>query len=151
MTSSFGARGYVRPLAGLMTIATIGLIIALTVGLFRGSLTETVPVTVISQRAGLVMNPDAKVKMRGVQVGKVDSIENRPDGTGRAASGDGSRAAGSDPVQRRRQHRLDDRVRREIRCSCEAPADPSPQRLRSRPGDRAASTSPSRSTRSSNN
>ena len=50
-------------------------------GLFRGSFTETVPVTVISDRAGLVMNPDAKVKMRGVQVGKVASIESRPDGT----------------------------------------------------------------------
>ena len=50
-------------------------------GLFRGSFTETVPVTVISDRAGLVMNPDAKVKMRGVQVGKVSSIEAKPDGT----------------------------------------------------------------------
>ena len=49
-------------------------------GLFQGSFTETTPVTVISQRAGLVMNPDAKVKMRGVQVGKVASIESRPDG-----------------------------------------------------------------------
>jgi phospholipid/cholesterol/gamma-HCH transport system substrate-binding protein len=77
----FGARGYARPLAGLATIAVIGAIMALAVGLFRGSFTETVPVTVISQRAGLVMNPDAKVKMRGVQVGKVSSIENRPDGT----------------------------------------------------------------------
>ncbi len=37
--------------------------------------------TVISDRAGLVMNPDAKVKMRGVQVGKVSSIESKPDGT----------------------------------------------------------------------
>ena len=35
----------------------------------------------ISERAGLVMNPDAKVKMRGVQVGQVASIETRPDGT----------------------------------------------------------------------
>ena len=35
----------------------------------------------ISERAGLVMNPDAKVKMRGVQVGTVKSIDYRPDGT----------------------------------------------------------------------
>jgi virulence factor Mce-like protein len=61
-------------------ILALGLIIALAVGLFRGSFTETVPVTVISERAGLVMNPDAKVKMRGVQVGSVASIEERPDG-----------------------------------------------------------------------
>jgi virulence factor Mce-like protein len=59
----------------------IGFIIALAIGLFRGSFTKTVPVTVISARAGLVMNPDAKVKLRGVQVGKVSSIEPLPDGT----------------------------------------------------------------------
>jgi virulence factor Mce-like protein len=56
------------------------MIIAVAVGLFRGSFTESVPVTVLSSRAGLVMNADAKVKMRGVQVGKVDSIESRPNG-----------------------------------------------------------------------
>jgi virulence factor Mce-like protein len=55
-------------------------IVAVAVGLFRGSFTESVPVTVLSPRAGLVMNVDAKVKMRGVQVGKVDSIEPRANG-----------------------------------------------------------------------
>ncbi|WP_395310742.1 MCE family protein [Mycobacterium sp. AMU20-3851] len=69
-----------RVLAGLGTVVVIGLIVGLSVGLFRGSFTETVPLTVVSQRAGLVMNPDAKVKMRGVQVGTVSSIESRPDG-----------------------------------------------------------------------
>jgi virulence factor Mce-like protein len=39
-----------------------------------------VPVTVVSPRAGLVMNPEAKVKMRGVEVGKVGSIDVRPNG-----------------------------------------------------------------------
>jgi phospholipid/cholesterol/gamma-HCH transport system substrate-binding protein len=71
----------VRPLTGLALIVAIGLIIALAVGLFQGSFTKTEPVTVISDRAGLVMNNDAKVKMRGVQIGKVTSIEYRPDGT----------------------------------------------------------------------
>jgi virulence factor Mce-like protein len=61
-------------------IVVLGLIIVVAIGLFRGSFTKTVPVTVISERAGLVMNPDAKVKMRGVQVGSVASIEERPDG-----------------------------------------------------------------------
>jgi virulence factor Mce-like protein len=64
----------------LATVFAVLAIIALAVGLFRGSFTETVPVTVLSQRAGLVMNPDAKVRMLGVQVGKVASIEERPDG-----------------------------------------------------------------------
>lgn len=73
-------RNYLPPLLGLTTVLIIGLIFAVAVGLFQGAFTKTVPVTVISQRAGLVMNPDAKVKMRGVQVGKVDSIEPLPNG-----------------------------------------------------------------------
>jgi phospholipid/cholesterol/gamma-HCH transport system substrate-binding protein len=70
----------VRPLAGLALIVVIAVIVALAIGLFRGSFTPTVPVTVISERAGLVMNPEASVKMRGVDVGRVETIEARPDG-----------------------------------------------------------------------
>jgi phospholipid/cholesterol/gamma-HCH transport system substrate-binding protein len=73
-------RNYLPALFGLITIVVIALIFAVAVGLFQGSFSTTVPVTVISQRAGLVMNPDAKVKMRGVQVGKVASIESLPNG-----------------------------------------------------------------------
>lgn len=73
-------RNYLPPLLGLLTIVVIGVIFAVAIGLFQGSFTQTVPVTVISQRAGLVMNPDAKVKLRGVQVGKVASIESLPNG-----------------------------------------------------------------------
>ncbi|WP_082969521.1 MCE family protein [Mycobacterium kyorinense] len=70
----------IRALTGLATVAVIAAIVAVAVGLFQGSFTESAPITVISSRAGLVMNPDAKVKMRGVQVGKVASIESRPNG-----------------------------------------------------------------------
>jgi virulence factor Mce-like protein len=70
----------VRPLMGLVTIAAVAGIIALAAGSFRGDFTDTVPVTVLSPRAGLVMNPDAKVKLREVQVGTVSSIEERPNG-----------------------------------------------------------------------
>jgi len=73
-------RSYAAPLAGLAMVVVFGLIIAMAIGLFRSSFTKTVAVTVLSPRAGLVMNPDAKVKMRGVQVGKVQSIEVLPDG-----------------------------------------------------------------------
>lgn len=72
---------YVRPMIGLLTVLTIAALVALPIALFRGSFTRTVPVTVLSQRAGLVMYPDAKVKLRGVQVGKVGSIEPLADGT----------------------------------------------------------------------
>ena len=71
----------VCPLTGLAMLVAICAIIALAISLFRGSWSDTVPVTVVADRAGLVMNPDAKVKMRGVQVGHVSSIEPRPDGT----------------------------------------------------------------------
>jgi virulence factor Mce-like protein len=70
----------VRELAGLGTVVAIVAIIALAAGLFRGSFIPTVPVTVISDRAGLVMNPDAKVKLNGAEVGRVASIEALPNG-----------------------------------------------------------------------
>jgi phospholipid/cholesterol/gamma-HCH transport system substrate-binding protein len=65
---------------GLVTVAVIVAVFVLSANLFRGGYTDSVPVTVISSRAGLVMNPDAKVQVRGVQVGKVASIENLPHG-----------------------------------------------------------------------
>jgi virulence factor Mce-like protein len=74
------SRAFVRPLAGLTTILVIAAIVAGAVVLFRGGVTETVPVTVLSPRSGLVMGPDAKVKLHGAQVGKVVSIESLPDG-----------------------------------------------------------------------
>ena len=70
----------VRALAGLAMLVAIVLIVTLSVGLFRGSFTETVPLTVVSERAGLVMNPDARVKLNGAQIGKVESIELLSDG-----------------------------------------------------------------------
>ena len=70
----------VRPLAGLATVLVLAAIVFFAVGMFRGGFGTTVSVTVVSERAGLVMNPEAKVKMRGVQVGHVESIETRPDG-----------------------------------------------------------------------
>jgi phospholipid/cholesterol/gamma-HCH transport system substrate-binding protein len=66
--------------AGLATIVAVVVVVAVAVAMFRGSFTETVPVTVLSPRAGLVMNPDAKVKLHGAQVGTVSSIETLPNG-----------------------------------------------------------------------
>ncbi|HPX37460.1 MAG TPA: MCE family protein [Mycobacterium sp.] len=73
-------RSYARPLAGLLTVLALALIVMLAVGLFRDSFRDTMPVTVVADRAGLVMNPDAKVKLHGAQVGKVASIEPLADG-----------------------------------------------------------------------
>ncbi len=73
-------RAYARPLAGLATVVIIAGIINLAAVQFRGGFTESVPVTVISDRAGLVMNPGAKVKLHGAPVGAVTSIEDTPNG-----------------------------------------------------------------------
>jgi phospholipid/cholesterol/gamma-HCH transport system substrate-binding protein len=56
---------------------TIAGLILLSIALFAGELTPTVPVTLSSDRAGLVMDAGAKVKMRGVQVGHVGRITGR--------------------------------------------------------------------------
>ncbi|WP_235009595.1 MCE family protein [Mycobacterium sp. 3519A] len=126
---SFGAQSYARPLAGLATVVAIGAIVALAVGLFRGSFTRSEPVTVLSDRAGLVMNPDAKVKMRGVQVGTVKSIEVQPDGRAKLQ-------LAMDPEQ---LHLIPSNVNVDIESSTVfgaksvnmvAPAQPSPDKLR---------------------
>jgi len=49
-------------------------LIAMTALLFSGALHTSVPLTLMSDRAGLVMEPGAKVKLRGVQIGEVTSI-----------------------------------------------------------------------------
>ncbi len=69
-----------RPLVGVATVGVAVAIVALSIGLFRGSFTDTVPVTVLADRAGLVMNADAKVKLHGAPVGSVRSVESLPDG-----------------------------------------------------------------------
>lgn len=71
----------VRPLTGLVSIAAIAAVTFVATVLFRDGFSDSVPLTVISPRAGLVMNPDTKVALHGVQVGKVESIEYLADGT----------------------------------------------------------------------
>jgi phospholipid/cholesterol/gamma-HCH transport system substrate-binding protein len=70
----------VRPLLGLISVLVAAAVVFVAITLFRGGFTTSVPITVMSDRAGLVMNPDARVKMRGVQVGKVSSVQEMPDG-----------------------------------------------------------------------
>ena len=111
----FGAQSYARPLAGLATFVVIGVIVAISMGLFQGSFTDTVPVTVVSPRAGLVMNPEAKVKMRGVEVGKVGSIDVRPERPSRPAPRDAAVANASHSGQCARRHRVDHGFRCQIR------------------------------------
>ncbi|MGI9123987.1 MAG: MCE family protein [Mycobacterium sp.] len=52
----------------------IAAVVAVTALLFNGSLRRVVPLTLVSDRAGLVMEPGAKVKLRGVEIGQVSAI-----------------------------------------------------------------------------
>ncbi|BBZ32836.1 MCE family protein [Mycolicibacterium confluentis] len=52
----------------------IGGLIAMTALLFSGTMRTFVPLTLVSDRSGLVMEDGAKVKLRGVQVGEVAGI-----------------------------------------------------------------------------
>lgn len=59
----------------LILVILIAVAIWLTYALFRGSFTPTETVTLTSDRSGLVMETNAKVKLRGVQVGRVAAIQ----------------------------------------------------------------------------
>lgn len=59
----------------LILAVIVAVAIWLTYALFVGSFRRTETVTLTSDRAGLVMETDAKVKLRGVQVGRVSAIQ----------------------------------------------------------------------------
>ena len=59
----------------LVLVLSIVAILVIAAGMFTGMFNSYVPVTVTSARAGLVMDSGAKVKMRGVQVGRVAGID----------------------------------------------------------------------------
>jgi phospholipid/cholesterol/gamma-HCH transport system substrate-binding protein len=58
----------------LMLVVIVCACTAVSLGAFNGSFTPTVPVTLTADRSGLVMEPYAKVKLRGVQVGRVAMV-----------------------------------------------------------------------------
>lgn len=72
--------GTLRVAVGLISMGVLAAVVAVAVIMFRGGLTPGVPITVLSPRAGLVMNPGAKVKLRAVEVGTVSSIDQSPNG-----------------------------------------------------------------------
>jgi phospholipid/cholesterol/gamma-HCH transport system substrate-binding protein len=58
-----------------LLFGVIGVLVALTIGAFERDFTDYAKITLTSDRAGLVMEPGAAVKLRGVQVGRVASIQ----------------------------------------------------------------------------
>jgi phospholipid/cholesterol/gamma-HCH transport system substrate-binding protein len=73
--SNSARRAKIDPIwwAPTLFILVAGLV-ALTAASFSGTFDTYVPLTLVSDRAGLVMEQGAKVKLRGVQVGQVASI-----------------------------------------------------------------------------
>lgn len=66
----------IHPIAWALVLFTlIAVFLYLTLSLFAGSFTSYVPVTLVSDRAGLVMDSGARVKLRGVQVGTVEAVQ----------------------------------------------------------------------------
>ena len=64
----------------LILVVAIASLVALTAALYRGSFNSVVPVTLTSDRAGLVMEPGGKVMLNGIQVGQVADIEGSNNG-----------------------------------------------------------------------
>jgi len=61
-------------LAGIALLVILALALALVYGQFRGAFTPKVHLTMLSARAGLVMDPGAKVTYNGVEIGRVADI-----------------------------------------------------------------------------
>jgi phospholipid/cholesterol/gamma-HCH transport system substrate-binding protein len=63
-----------------MLFAFTAVFLFVTSAFFAGTFKSTVPVTLTSDRSGIIMETNAKVKMRGVQVGRVSQVGSAKDG-----------------------------------------------------------------------
>lgn len=74
MADGDAKRSHVRIAAAILAVCVLAAVV-FTYLSYTAAFTPTDKVTVLSPRAGLVMEEKAKVKYRGVQVGQVESIE----------------------------------------------------------------------------
>nr|WP_324188056.1 MCE family protein [Nocardia higoensis] len=65
--------------AGLVFVAAGVVVILLALAAFAGRFQDTAVVTVDAPRSGLVLDPDAEVRMRGVEIGRVAAVEPHSD------------------------------------------------------------------------
>lgn len=65
----------------IILLAAIAAFLFATTVLFAGTFRSYVPVTLTSDRSGLILETNAKVKLRGVQVGRVSQVSTAKDGT----------------------------------------------------------------------
>jgi phospholipid/cholesterol/gamma-HCH transport system substrate-binding protein len=62
-------------LAGLVLLLITAVVLVLVYNQFRGGFTPKTQLTLVSERAGLVMDPGSKVTFNGVQVGRVSAVK----------------------------------------------------------------------------
>ncbi|WP_213576053.1 MCE family protein [Rhodococcus sp. USK13] len=65
----------VYALLGMCLIVLMAIATAVSVGIYRGSFSSTVPVTLYSARSGLMLEPGSDIKMRDVVVGRVSKVQ----------------------------------------------------------------------------
>lgn len=66
--------------AGLALVAAGVVVVLLALAAFTGYFRDTAEVAVHAPRSGLVLDPDAKVRMRGVEIGRVAAVEPAAEG-----------------------------------------------------------------------
>ncbi len=71
---------HLRPAIGLTTVLTITAIVTVAVAMFNGVFVTAVPLTVLTDRAGLLMDRGARVKLNGAQIGTVSQVRETADG-----------------------------------------------------------------------
>ena len=74
MSAGDARRSHVRIAAAILAALLLAAVV-FTYLAYTAAFTSTDTVTVTSPRAGLVMERDAKVKYRGIQIGEVKSID----------------------------------------------------------------------------
>lgn len=67
-------------LAGIGLVLTVTAAFALTIALYTRAFADPAELTLETSRAGLVMDPGGKVKLRGVEIGRVGSVERAGEG-----------------------------------------------------------------------
>ena len=112
MSDGDAKRSHVRIAAAILAALLVAAVV-FTYLAYTAAFTSTDKVTVTSPRAGLVMDRDAKVKYRGIQIGEVESIEYAGDQAKLTLAID-SNEMRLHPVQRGRPHRQHNGFRRQV-------------------------------------
>lgn len=74
MADGMGARRISPEWWAMLLVVGIVAAVVLSLTMFNRTFTPSVPVTLTADRSGLVLEPNSRVKMRGVQVGRVSSV-----------------------------------------------------------------------------